>query len=90
MARTLFTTESVFRAGLAAGVTAERIRSRRDQQLTVTVPEVQSSGNVVAANPWPNLIGKYKNDPTWEGFDDFLKEYRAQVDHLHNAGTDSE
>jgi len=64
-----------------------------EEPLTTTVKTVQptsGTGATLQVNPWPRLIGKYKNDPSWEGFDDFLKEYRAGVDQLFNSGVDED
>lgn len=38
-------------------------------------------------NPWIKLIGKYKDDPTWGGFDEFLKQYGAEMDRIYAEST---
>ena len=40
--------------------------------ITVTTPQGLSS-----------LLGKYNNDPSWEGFEDFLRDYNAQIDRMN-------
>lgn len=40
--------------------------------VTVTAPQGLSS-----------LLGKYNDDPTWEGFADFLADYRREIDRLN-------
>ena len=72
------------KVGVALGVTAERIKFRSAAPVTVTVSEVQHRGNVLAAiNPWPSLKGKYRDDPSWDGFDDFLRDYQQQMNRLY-------
>lgn len=80
MATTLERT--LLHAGFSAGVivTLEHIK-QRDQQLTATISEVQAAGNV-STNPWPQIVGRYEGDPSWDGFEDFLKEYRQNIDKL--------
>lgn len=82
MART--TTITVYQAGFRAGVVLERVRSEHARQLSVTSFSVQSIGDVAVAdsNPWPSLMGRYRDDPTWDGFEDFLREYRQGMDRV--------
>ncbi len=51
--------------------TWSRVYSASDA-VTVTTPQGLSS-----------LLGKYSNDPSWEGFDDFLREYRNEIDRIN-------
>lgn len=43
-----------------------------------------ATAGVLRPDPWPQLIGRYKNDPTWEEFDSFLKAYRKKVDRIYS------
>jgi hypothetical protein len=49
----------------------QRVYSASDA-VTVTAPQGLSS-----------LLGKYNDDPTWEGFADFLADYRREIDRLN-------
>ena len=49
----------------------ERLLSSSDV-ITITPPQGLSS-----------LIGKYNDDLSWEGFEDFLRQYRAEIDRLN-------
>ena len=40
--------------------------------ITVTIPQGLSS-----------LLGKYNDDPSWDGFSDFLEEYRREIDRAN-------
>lgn len=55
-----------------------------EKQITVTIPAPSQTSAFAKPDPWPRLIGKYKNDRTWEGFDDFLKDYRRKIDQLYS------
>ncbi len=55
-----------------------------EKQLTVTIPAPSQASGFAKPNPWVKLIGKYKNDQTWEGFDEFLKDYRRKIDQLYS------
>jgi len=43
-----------------------------------------ATAGAVRPNPWPQLIGRYRNDPTWEEFDGFLKAYRKKVNRIYS------
>lgn len=34
-------------------------------------------------NPWPDLVGKYNDDPSWKDFPRWLKEYRRKINVSH-------
>ena len=77
-----------FNAGMVVGASIERTRPRQQPQLTETATSArpdrfQASTETVTPNPWSRLIGKYKNDSSWEQFDDFLIAYRQEVDRLY-------
>lgn len=64
------------------GVSVRRFTSSvtpTEKQLTETVAPVET----VQRNPWVRLIGKYKDDRTWQSFDSFLRGSRAAIDTLY-------
>lgn len=75
-----------FNAGVVFGASIERARPRQQPQITETAtstrPDSVQPTGALTPNPWPRLIGKYRNDPSWEQFDDFLITHRQEVDRL--------
>src|SRR5688572_2461994 len=51
-------------------------------QLYNSAPTAATADAAAQENPWVKLIGRYKDDPTWGGFDQFLQEYRTEIDNL--------
>jgi hypothetical protein len=69
----------VFNAGIVVGRVQEAASQLQQEQFTETVAPTSAA----QPNPWGRLIGKYKNDRSWEGFDKFLIGYRNKIDRLH-------
>lgn len=69
----------VFNAGIFVGRVVEAESQQHQEQLTETVAPTTTTQR----NPWSRLIGKYRDDRSWEEFDKFLIGYRKNIDRLY-------
>ena len=74
MARTLSYDQGLIQFGLVLGL-AVNVRGREAQTVS-KAPIVQAS---ITVDPFEQLFGRYDDDPSWEDFPGWLKEYRASA-----------
>jgi hypothetical protein len=42
----------------------------------------------LASHSWSRIIGRYRSDPTWKDFGDFLKKYRKKTNRIYSQSTE--
>ena len=75
MARTLtYRPSDVFQVGIVYGLGLRLTLSQKAQTVSAaTIVEPHA-----VTDPFEELFGRYDNDPSWEDFPRWLKEYRAK------------
>lgn len=71
---------------LADGAITKVVRFRTWGFVLKESESVQTSTiavNVQGPRGLAALVGKYDNDPTWDDFNDFVAEYRRQMDEMN-------
>ena len=55
----------------------------------ITTSTVGSAATATfAPDSWSLIIGRYKDDPTWKEFGEFLKQYRKKANRVYSHSTD--